>query len=54
MLLLNVLIVGTVTAGAPILAFEQIEGTVAYSVTPRATKLFALKVRGESMIQAWA
>ena len=27
----NVPIVGTVTAGAPILAFEQIEGTVAYS-----------------------
>mgnify|MGYP000152225749 FL=1 len=49
----NVPIVGTVTAGAPILAFEQIEGTVAYSGHTSSDKtLFALKVRGESMIQA--
>ena len=49
----NVPIVGTVTAGAPILAFEQIEGTVAYSGHTSSDKtLFALKVRGESMVQA--
>ena len=49
----NVPIVCTVTAGAPILAFEQIEGTVAYSGHTSSDKtLFALKVRGESMIQA--
>ena len=49
----NVPIVGTVTAGAPILAFEQIEGSVAYSGHTSSDKtLFALKVRGESMIQA--
>ena len=40
-------------AGAPILAFEQIEGSVAYSGHTSSDKtLFALKVRGESMIQA--
>ena len=45
----NVPIVGTVTAGA----FEQIEGSVAYSGHTSSDKtLFALKVRGESMIQA--
>ena len=42
----NVPIVGTVTAGAPILAFEQIGHTSSDKT------LFALKVRGESMIQA--
>ena len=49
----HVPIVGTVTAGAPILAVEQIEGYLAYSGHSTSDKpLFALKVRGESMLQA--
>ena len=49
----HVPIVGTVTAGAPILAVEQIEGYLPYSGrVSRDKPLFALKVRGESMI--WA
>ncbi len=46
-------ILGTVTAGAPILAIEEIEGYIPY--TPRGinpAELFALRVRGESMINA--
>ena len=46
-------ILGTVTAGAPILAVEQIEGYFPYTGTVSRDKpLFALHVRGESMIQA--
>ena len=46
-------LVGTVTAGAPILAVEQIEGYVPYTGYSAQDKpLFALKVRGESMINA--
>ncbi len=46
-------ILGTVTAGAPILAVEQIEGYFPYTGTVTRDKpLFALHVRGESMIQA--
>lgn len=46
-------LVGTVTAGAPILAVEQIEGYVPYIGRSSSDKpLFALKVRGESMINA--
>ena len=46
-------IVGTVTAGMPILAVEQIEGYFPYTGTVSRDKpLFALHVRGESMIQA--
>ena len=49
----NVPILGTVTAGAPILAVEQIEGYFPYTGTVSRDKpLFALHVRGESMIQA--
>ena len=49
----HVPILGTVTAGAPILAVEQIEGYLAYSGhTSGDNTLFALKVRGESMLQA--
>lgn len=46
-------ILGTVTAGAPILAVEDIEGYLPFPA-PRASdkELFALKVRGESMINA--
>ncbi len=46
-------LVGTVTAGAPILAVEQIEGYIPFAGNISSDKnLFALKVRGESMINA--
>ena len=49
----HVPLLGTVTAGKPILAFEDIEDYVPYSgYVSRDKKLFALRVRGESMINA--
>ena len=42
-------VVGVVTAGIPILAFENQEGTVAWEGEPGC---FALRVRGDSMINA--
>ena len=42
-------VIGTVTAGLPILAVENQEGTVSWDGDP---KCFALKVRGDSMINA--
>lgn len=52
--LVNVPIVGTITAGEPILAVENIEGY--FPVPPEYIKtnkdLFMLKVKGESMINA--
>ncbi|MBE6828314.1 MAG: transcriptional repressor LexA [Ruminococcaceae bacterium] len=46
-------LVGMVTAGSPILAVEQIEGYVPYTGFESQDKpLFALRVRGESMINA--
>lgn len=49
----SVPLLGTVTAGMPILAVEQIEGYIAYNGrVSRDKSLFALKVRGESML--WA
>ena len=42
-------VIGVVTAGLPILAFENQEGTMAWEGDPRC---FALRVRGESMIGA--
>ena len=42
-------VVGVVTAGMPILAFENQEGTVAWEGEPGC---FALRVRGDSMINA--
>ena len=46
-------IVGTVTAGAPILAVESIEGYFPYTGSVSRDKpLFDLHVRGESMIEA--
>lgn len=48
-------ILGTITAGVPILAVENHEGYVSYSGSrPIGNKndLFALRVRGESMIDA--
>lgn len=46
-------LLGTVTAGQPILAVEEIEGYIPFNL-PNATDktLFALKVKGESMINA--
>ena len=49
----NVPLLGTVTAGYPILAVEQIEGYIPYSGRVSGDKtLFALRVRGESMLNA--
>ena len=46
-------LVGTVAAGSPILAVEQIEGYIPFSASASRDKpLFALKVRGESMLNA--
>lgn len=42
-------VIGVVTAGLPILAFENQEGTMAWDGEPGC---FALRVRGESMINA--
>ena len=42
-------VIGVVTAGMPILAFENQEGTMAWEGDPSC---FALRVRGESMIGA--
>ena len=42
-------VVGVVTAGAPILAWENREGTMAWDGDPNC---FALRVRGDSMINA--
>ena len=42
-------VIGVVTAGLPILAFENQEGTMSWDGDPRC---FALRVRGESMINA--
>ena len=49
----NVPLLGTVTAGAPILAVEQIESYLPYSGRGAKDKtLFALRVRGDSMVNA--
>lgn len=46
-------LLGTVAAGAPLLAVEQIEGYIPYTGYASADKsYFALHVRGESMIEA--
>lgn len=46
-------LLGTVTAGQPILAVEEVEGYIPFrSHSLRSSDLFALRVRGESMIQA--
>lgn len=45
-------LIGTVTAGMPILAVEAIEGYVPFSGNENSDKpLFALKVKGDSMIK---
>lgn len=50
--LLSVPILGRVAAGTPVLSEENIEGTLhlGRSMLPGANKMFALRVRGESMI----
>ena len=49
----NVPLIGTVTAGMPILAVEAIEGYIPFAGGESSDKpLFALKVRGDSMINA--
>jgi len=46
-------LVGTVAAGSPILAVEQIESYIPFAASASRDKpLFALKVRGESMLNA--
>jgi repressor LexA len=45
----SVPIVGRVTAGAPILAVEHIEGWLAFKPNREPQKMFALRVQGESM-----
>lgn len=48
----HVPLVGTVTAGQPILAVESIEDYIPVPVKSRDKELFALRVRGDSMINA--
>lgn len=45
-------LVGTVAAGMPILAEENFEGYVGYVGTKPSGEMFALKVKGESMVEA--
>lgn len=46
-------LLGTVTAGQPILAFEEVEDYIPFAARGEdPQKLFALRVRGESMIDA--
>ena len=45
-------LVGSVAAGAPILAEENIEEYLPYDTNGRPEELFALRVRGESMLGA--
>lgn len=52
--LINIPLIGTVTAGVPILAYENIEDTFSIpSGYVKSTKeLFMLRIKGESMIEA--
>lgn len=45
-------ILGKVTAGLPILAVEDIEGYIPFSLSGQFGEHFALRIRGESMIGA--
>jgi repressor LexA len=47
-------LIGRVTAGLPVLAEETFEGAISVdrSLVGRTTRLFALQVRGDSMIKA--
>lgn len=50
----SVPLIGRVTAGLPVLAEENFEGTISVdrSLVGRAARLFALHVRGDSMLKA--
>ncbi len=48
----HVPLVGTVTAGQPILAVESIEDYIPLPVKNKGKDMFALKVKGDSMINA--
>ncbi|MCM1314437.1 MAG: transcriptional repressor LexA [Prevotella sp.] len=49
----SVPVIGTVTAGAPITAIEDITGYIGFEAPEiNPSELFALKIRGESMINA--
>ena len=48
----HVPLLGTVTAGKPILAVESIEDYIPVPVSSNGAQLFALRVRGDSMINA--
>ena len=48
----HVPLVGTVTAGMPILAVESIEDYIPVPIAPRGRELFALRVKGDSMVNA--
>ena len=48
----HVPLVGTVTAGQPILAVESIEDYIPVPVKNKGQNMFALKVRGDSMVNA--
>ena len=45
-------IIGRVEAGQPVLAYEEIEGEIPFDVGHSAGEFFALRVRGDSMIDA--
>ncbi len=50
---IRVPVLGTVTAGKPITAYEDVTGFISFHTDKHYSgKLFALKVRGESMINA--
>lgn len=44
-------VIGTVTAGQPILAEENFEGYIGFVGRNKGDEMFALKVKGESMIE---
>lgn len=48
----SVPVLGRVTAGAPILAVEDIEGYIPFDTGHSSGEFFALRVRGDSMINA--
>lgn len=48
----QITLVGTVTAGKPILAVESIEEYIPVPVKNKGKNMFALKVKGDSMINA--
>jgi repressor LexA len=48
----HVPVVGTVTAGQPILAVESIEDYIPLPVKNKGKNMFALKVKGDSMVNA--